>query len=75
MLTIYATLIFGIRPRFGSNLSKICSFVEINRSNWTFAPIYRKSTILESKYFLAGIGLLSNVHHIREMDLGELTQI
>ena len=40
---------FGIVLRFGNNLSKMCPFTDFNLQNWTFAPILRKSTSVESK--------------------------
>ena len=42
--------------------------------NLAFAPIYRKSTALESNYFW-GMELLNNSHHISKMDFRHLPQI
>ena len=42
--------------------------------NWTYAPIYRKSTTVESKTFW-WMELLNNAHSISEVDFGDLLQI
>ena len=51
MPKIYERWILGVSLRFGNYLAKMCSFAEFTDQNWTFAPIYRKSTALESKPF------------------------
>ena len=43
--------------------------------NWTFAPIYIKSTAVESKTFLVVMEHLNNTYNIRGMDFGKNRQM
>ena len=75
MPTTYARWMLGICLRLGNNLSKMCSFAVINRpklDNWT--NLQKKHCIGE-QIFLVVMELLSNAHHIREMDFRDLPQI
>ena len=74
MLTIYKRWIFGICLRFGNNLSKMCSFVEFNRPKLEICTNLQKKHCVGEQIFSAGVELLSNAHHIRRMDFGELPQ-
>ena len=51
MPAIHARWNLGIYLRFVNNLSKYADLLILSDQNWTFAPIYRKSTALESKSF------------------------
>ena len=53
----------------------MCSFAEFNRSKLDICTNLQKSTAVESKSILVGMELLSNAHHIREMDFRDLPQI
>ena len=75
MLTIYARWILGISLRFGNNLAKICSFAEFNRPKLDICSNLQKKHCIGEQIFLAGMELLSNAHHILQMDFGELPQI
>ena len=49
MPTIYARWIWDLALIFGNNLySKREHWLILTDQNWTFAPIYRKSTALEA---------------------------
>ena len=75
MLTIYDRWILGISLRFGNNLAKICSFAEFNRPKLDICSNLQKKHCIGEQIFLAGMELLSNAHHILQMDFGELPQI
>ena len=51
MPTIYVRWRLGIFLKFGNILSKYAHLLILFDQNWTFAPIYRKSTALASKSF------------------------
>ena len=56
MPAIYVRCSLGIFLRFGNNLSKYADLQILTDQNWIFAPIYRKSTALNSKSFFCGNG-------------------
>ena len=76
--TISVRWILGICHKFGNNLSKMCSFAEFNRLKPTkldICPNLQEKHCIGEQTFLVGMELLSNAHHIREMDLRDLPQI
>ena len=73
--TISVRWILGICHRFGNNLSKMCSFAELNRSKLDICTNLQKKHCIGEQTFLVVMELLSNAHHIREMDLRDLPQI
>ena len=75
MPTIYARWILGICLRLGNKLSEMCSFAEFNRSKLDICRNLQKKHCIGEQIFLAGMELLSNAHHILQMDFGELPQI
>ena len=74
MATIYARWILGNCLRFGNNLSKMCSFAEFNRPKLNICTNLQKKHCIGEQIFSAGMELLSNANHIRQMDFGELPQ-
>ena len=73
--TISVRWILGICHKFGNNLSKMCSFAEFNRSKLDICTNLQKKHCIEEQTFFVVMELLSNAHHIREMDLRDLPQI
>ena len=74
MSTIYARWILGIRIRFGNNLSKMCSFAEFNRSKLDICTNLQKKHCIGEQIFLVVMELLNSAHHIREMNLRDMTE-
>ena len=75
MPTTYARWILGNSLRLGNNLPKMCSFAEFNRPKLDICTNLQNKQCIGEQLFLAGMELLRNAHHIRQMDFGELPQI
>ena len=75
MPTIYGRWILGNCLRFVNYLSKMCSFADFNRPKLDICSNLQKKHCIGEQIFLAGMELLSNAHHILEMDFGKLPQI
>ena len=75
MPTTYVRWILGICPRFGNNLSKMCSFAENNLAKVDICTNLQKKHRIGKQIFLATMELINNAQHIREMDFRDLPQI
>ena len=75
MPTIYGRWILGNCLRFVNYLSKMCSFADFNRPKLAICINLQKKHCIGEQIFLAGMELLSNAHHILEIDFRELPQI
>ena len=75
MPTVYARWILGICLRFGNNLSKRHQFVDFNRPKLDVCTNLQQKHCIGEQIFLVVMELLSNAHHIREMDFGDFPQI
>ena len=53
----------------------MCPFADFNRPKLDICTNLQKKHCIGEQIFLAGMELLSNAHHIRLMDFGELPQI
>ena len=53
----------------------MCSFAEFNRPKLDICTNLQKKHRIGEQIFLAGMELVSNAHHIRQMDFGDLPQI
>ena len=75
MPTIYARWIWGNSLRFGNNLSKMCSFVELNQSKLDICTNLQKKHCIGEQILLMVLELLNITHHICQMDFRDLPQI
>ena len=75
MSTISARWILFICLRFVNNLSKMCPFADFNRPTLNICTNLQKKHRIGKQIFLVGMELLSNAHHIRQMDFVDLHQI
>ena len=73
--TISVRWILGICHRFGNNLSKMCSFVELNQSKLDICTNLQTKHCIGEKILLMVLELLNIAHHIRQTDFSDLTQI
>ena len=75
MPTLYARWIWEICPRFGNNLSKMCSFADFNRPKLDACTNLQKKHCIGEHTFLVVAELRHDAHHRREMDMGDLPEI
>ena len=75
MPTIYARWSLGIGHRFGNNLSKMCTFADINRQKLDICTNLQNKHCIGEQIFWMVVELRHDAHHIREMDLGDLPEI
>ena len=75
MPIIYVRWTLGICLRFGHNLSKMCPFTDFNRPKLDICNNLQQKHCIGEQIFLVVMELVSNAHHIREMDFGDLPQI
>ena len=73
MPTTYARWILGISLRFGDNLSKTFQFADFNRPKLDLCTNLQKKHCIGEQICLEGMELLSNAHHIRQMDFGDFS--
>ena len=64
--------ILGICHRFVNNLSKMCSFVEFNRSKLDICTNLQKKHYIGEQIILMVLELLNSAHHIRQVDFSDL---
>ena len=53
----------------------MCSFAEFNRPKLDICTNLQRKHYIGEQIFLAGMELLNNAHHIRQMNLFHLAQI
>ena len=75
MPTIYARRVLGIWLRFGNNLSKTCPFADFNRPKLDICANLQKTHCGGEQNVLVVMELISNAHHIRQMDFVDLPHI